>query len=386
MPHIKVKPFNTQQLSKLDNIIFYGKEKSFEDELLLVNINNKIVAFDIIKKTNEYLIKPNKITKNAFIEDIKKFLNFLIDKFNLKVINRNTNLKKEIIKDKNKFLKNIEDFYDFKTSFKKIKIEIGFGSGRHLLYRAKKEQDTLFIGVEIHTPSINQVLKQIHLQGLNNIIIINYDARLLLEMMPSNILDKIYVHFPVPWDKKPHRRVISKKFLNEAIRTLKKESSLELRTDSHKYYFYALDIFNSFKNVKFEVYKNMDIEIISKYEERWRKMNKDIYTLIFYSLEESKNRVLNIDFSFDMQKNNIKFKKESIVKDDFFIHFSKEYKSLIDNSLIVECSFGNFNMPERKLIYISEDESRYYPNMPVKNLANFKAHQYIQEVINGKCN
>jgi len=32
-------------------------------------------------------------------------------------------------------------------------------------------------------------------------------------MLSSNIADRLFVHFPVPWDKKPHRRVISPQFL-----------------------------------------------------------------------------------------------------------------------------------------------------------------------------
>ncbi len=387
MPHIKVKPFDTKELSKLEEIEFHGREKDFDNELLLVEINNKAFAFDIIKREKEYLIKPNKITRASHIEEIKSFLNKIVKELDLEVINANTNPKKEIYKDKDIYLKTIEDFYNFKTDFKKVKLEVGFGSGRHLLYRAKEEKDTLFIGIEIHTPSINQVLKHIHLENLNNVILLNYDARLLLEMLPSNILDTIYVHFPVPWDKKPHRRIISQKFVAEAIRTLKKDAFLELRTDSEKYYRYSLEVFSSFAKATFNVKKNIDIEVISKYEERWRRMNKNIYTISFYSLEESQEKNLVIDFSFNSYKNNPIFTKDSIVKDDFFVHFSREYTDIRNpNAKVVECAFGSFAMPEKKLIYMKEGECQYYPLPPVKSIANFKAHQYINEVIHGKCN
>ena len=385
MPHIKVKPFDTKAIAKL-NPIFHGKQEEFDNELLLVSLDERVFAFDIIKKEQEYLIKPNKITKGSHIEAIKGFLNRLAKELELEITQANTNAKKEIHKNRDIYLKTIEEFYEFTTPFKKIKLEVGFGSGRHLLYRANEEKDTLFIGIEIHTPSINQVLKQIHLQNLDNIIIVNYDARLLLEMLPSNILDAIYVHFPVPWDKKPHRRVISTQFTTEAVRTLKKGAFLELRTDSQKYYNYALELFSSFSKVSFSVDKNRDIEVISKYEERWRRMQKDIYTIKFFALEESKAKDLVIDFSFNVQKNETKFPKESIVRDEFFVHFSRVYKSLVDTSVVAECSFGSFAMPEKKLLYRKEEFAQYYPDAPVKSLANFKAHQYINEVINGKCN
>jgi len=44
---------------------------------------------------------------------------------------------------------------------------VGFGSGRHLLHQAINNPDILFIGIEIHFPSIEQVLKQITIKNLH---------------------------------------------------------------------------------------------------------------------------------------------------------------------------------------------------------------------------
>jgi len=382
MPHIKVKPFDTAKLKELNNLKFHGALEGSNQELFMLE-DKEVMFFDLIKRDKEYLIKPNKSAKGAQTELIKHLLNSLAKELELEILLSNTNVKAKEPKEKSIYLKSIEDFYNFKSDFKKIKLEVGFGSGRHLLYRAEQESDTLFIGIEIHTPSINQTLKHIELNGLDNVIILNYDARLLLEMLPSNILDKIYVHFPVPWDKKPHRRVISKKFVNESARVLKKGSSLELRTDSDKYYAYALEVFSLPKQSKFKVEKNIDIEVRSKYEDRWRRMNKDIYTLTFESLEESKEKLLDIDFNFNTPKNRTKFPKDSIVRDDFFVHFGRVYNSLNDDSKVVETSFGSFTMPEKKMLFISSSACRYYPTTPVKSIANFKAHNLIKEVLNG---
>ena len=65
----------------------------------------------------------------------------------------------------------------------------------------------------------------------------------LYEMLPSNRCTQIFVHFPVPWDKRPHRRVISPSFLAESMRVLEKGGRLELRTDSDKYFWYSLETF-----------------------------------------------------------------------------------------------------------------------------------------------
>ena len=382
MPHIKVKPFNSKALDNSSTLIEFRAISDDKKEIVLVSNGKNRLFLDIIRREKEVLIKPNKVTKGSDISLLKDFLNRFAKEFNLEVIHTNAIVKPTKPKIAHKYFKTIEDFYEFKSDFKQVKLEVGFGSARHLLYRAREERDTLFIGIEIHSASINQLLKHITLQELNNIWVLNYDGRLLLEMLPSNILDTIYVHFPVPWDKKPHRRVISDFFVKESIRTLKKGASLELRTDSKNYYEYSLEVFSRPKLSRFMVEKNIDIEVQSKYEERWRKMKKDIYTLTLESLEESVARELNIDFSFSKVKEDIEIPKEPILKDNYFVHFGKVYKRVDSKGFVVEISFGSFNMPEKKMIVVG-DSCYYLPTNPVKSLVNFKAHNIIKEVLNG---
>jgi len=381
MPHIKVKPFNTDIIESVDKTFIDFMAKSNSVDIILINYNGVKLFLDIVKKDKEYIIKPNKITKISDSSILKDILNRFAKELNLEITHSNTNPKPYKPKMAHWAQKSIEDFYNFKSDYKNIKVEIGFGSARHLIYRAKEEPNTLFIGIEIHTPSINQLLRQINLQNLQNIWVLNYDARLLLEMLPSNILDTIYIHFPVPWDKKPHRRVISEFFLTEALRVLKKGGYLELRTDSQNYYEYSLEVFSFPKKSSFSVLKNSDIEIISKYEERWRRMNKDIYTIKVDSLNVDNQKVIDIDFTFNSVNKEVKLPKNSIVKDDFFVHFSREYK--MDRGFVVECSFGSFNMPEKKMIVVDGDSCYYLPSNPVKSLVNQKAHNLIKEVLNG---
>ena len=386
MPHIKVEPFDTNIIDKLNSSLVEFRAINNKNEIVLVNKNSNRVFLDIVKRDKEYLIKPNVITKGSNSELLKDILNSFAKEFNLKVLHSNTIVKNQKAIKTSPYLKSIEDFYNFKTEFKNIELEVGFGSGRHILYRAKNKPDTLFIGIEIHTPSIEQVLKQIELKNIKNIILVKYDARLLLEMLHSNILDKIYVHFPVPWDKKPHRRVINKNFINQALRVLKKGASLELRTDSINYYHYSLDVFSEPKMAKFSVDKNIDIEVISKYEARWKRMQKDIYTLNLFALNNSKEQDLNIDFEFENIEFADSFPLITIKKEDYFVHISRVYSSTTDDTKVLEVSFGSFNMPERKMLILSKDKIEYLPTPPVKSMANYKAHKLIKEVIDGKYN
>ncbi len=385
MPHLKVKPFSLSKIEKSSSrFTLFNAMDGHKGNVVLYEKSTDARFLDIVQKEAEYLIKPNSITRGADAQTLKKILEEFAQMCELDVIHSNTQSNLNKPKLASEYLKSIEDFYDFKTEFEKVKVEVGFGSARHLLYRAAQEPETLFIGIEIHTPSINQLLKQIALQGVKNILVLNYDARLLLEMLPSNVLETIYVHFPVPWDKKPHRRVISTAFVTQALRALKKGGKLELRTDSDNYYVYALEVFSSLLKAEFTVSKNSYIEVISKYEERWRRMEKDIYTLSLYSLEESKEERIELNFDLDkISLEDIKVPRESIVKSDFFVHFGKRFKSDSKKGFVVECSFGSFTMPEKKIIVANEEKCYYLPSKPVKTRVNQKAHNLIKEVLNG---
>jgi tRNA (guanine-N7-)-methyltransferase len=385
VPHLKVKPFPLNKIEKSSKRLrLFNAMDGHKGSVVLYENGEDVKFLDIVEKESEYLVKPNAITRGADAHKLKKILEEFAQICELEVIHSNTQLNANKPKLASEYLKSIEDFYDFKTDFEKVKVEVGFGSARHLLYRASQEPDTLFIGIEIHTPSINQLLKQIALQEIKNILVLNYDARLLLEMLPSNSLETIYVHFPVPWDKKPHRRVISPAFVSQALRALRKGGKLELRTDSDNYYSYALEVFSALPKAEFSVLKNSDIEIISKYEERWRRMEKDIYTLSLYSLEESKEEKIELNFDFDkISPEDIDVPKESIVKSDFFVHFGRRFKSDSGKGLVLECSFGSFTMPEKKIIVVNEESCYYLPSKPVKTKVNQKAHNLIKEVLNG---
>jgi len=366
MPHIII--------DKIQKLTFPQKEGEVEflfqaENLIAVKTNISKFLITIKKKPNGYLVKYDKITR-PLITEIKKAYEAFVKINNAKIIFENISGIKEKLPNKN--LLNINDNLD-NTDI----IEIGFGSGRHLLHLAKKYPEKNILGIEIHKPSIEQVLKRIEHEKIHNIKIINHDARIILSKIPSNKLHSIYVHFPVPWDKKPHRRIINKDFLEETIRTLKKGGFLHLRTDSENYFNYSLNEFLQFKNSHIEIKKNIPYEIKSKYEERWLKQGKNIYDIYFYSLEESKPLEENYDFSFDKKLTNIDFTPK--IYNNFVIHMEKIFK--IDNEKeLIRATIGNFNRPEH--VYIVNDKKPYYfkPPAPIKD--NYLAHTELKRLFN----
>ncbi len=389
MPHITIKPFNTSMLKKRlyrdTKLLFKAIDLINSDEILAVEVKSSRFLLHIKKSKESWLLKYDKITRPLDVNLIKRAIDDISNELNLDILNSNITIHHNRAKIANRYEKSIEDFIDTEFPFKEVSIEVGFGSGKHILYQAINNPNELFIGIEIHTPSAKQLLRQIELKGLNNIWVINYDARLLLEMIPSNSINKIFVHFPVPWDKKPHRRVISSSFLDESMRVLKKGGKLELRTDSSNYFWYSLNTFLDKKSTAIDIRKNISLEVTSKYEARWLREGKDIYDVSVTSLEKSKNREINFDFNFNGIKYSDfildKIPKKPILFNNLFIHFERFYR--IDrDTIFIKVAFGNFNRPEQKYIYISSKNSYYFGFYPIKSLTNYKAHLKIKEYLN----
>ncbi len=388
MPHLKVTPFDSsaieQHLLQSDIITFRAKALKGEDELLGIEHGGEEFLLQIKHDAKATLVKYDKVTRPLKVNLLKEALDRVSKRLGLEVLSSNIALSSTKAVLSSEYFKKIEDFEQITFPKEKISVEVGFGSGRHLLYQAKKNPDTLFIGLEIHTPSAQQVLKQIELQGLDNIWVVNYDARLFLEMLPSNACEQIFVHFPVPWDKKPHRRVISPSFLEESIRVLREGGRLELRTDSDKYFWYALETFFCVPKVEVEVRKNEALEVTSKYEARWRRQEKDIYDVYVKCRENSEPKKLHIDFNFNIVKYRKGLEetlpKKALVFDGYFIHFERMYK-IGEEKLLIKCAFGSFDRPEHKYILMEAHSCRYFVSPPVKTTVNYEAHQKIMELL-----
>ena len=388
MPHLKVTPFDTsaidEKIAKSTLFTFRAKSLTSDDEIIGVEHGGEEFLLQIKPDEKATLVKYDKVTRPLKVNLLKEALANIATELNLNILGSNIAISNTKAALSSVYFKKIEDFENIVYTKDKVSVEVGFGSGRHLLYQAQKNPDTLFIGLEIHTPSAQQVLKQIELQGIDNIWVVNYDARLFLEMLPSNACEQIFVHFPVPWDKKPQRRVISPSFLEESMRVLRKDGRLELRTDSDNYFWYALKTFFSVPKTEVEIRKNEALEVTSKYEARWIKQEKDIYDVYVKSKEISEFKKLNIDFNF----NTVKYQKgleNRLVKkphvfEDYFIHFERMYKTSEDN-LLIKCAFGSFDRPEHKYILLNEQTCRYFVSVPVKTTVNYKAHKKIMELL-----
>ena len=83
-----------------------------------------------------------------------------------------------------------------------IWLEIGFGSGEHLVWQAEHHQSVGFIGCEPFINGVASLLGKIEGAGLSTIRIHDGDARDVLAWLPARSIARIFVLFPDPWPKK----------------------------------------------------------------------------------------------------------------------------------------------------------------------------------------
>ncbi|CAA6811093.1 MAG: tRNA (guanine46-N7-)-methyltransferase (EC [uncultured Campylobacterales bacterium] len=386
MPNIQVNNIEKIKLPFKSEGFFFGDSfKSVNSDRLLIPVSvddSSEFFLEIKKREKNYIIKADKLTMPP-INIVHQSIEKLISNSKLLPTFSNINSKNSRVKDF-EHLKNIEYFHnEFKTD-REIWVEVGFGSGKHLLHLALQNPDIQFIGIEIHKYSIEQVLKQIKLQGIKNLLVIDYDARTFLEFLDSNSVGKVFVHFPVPWDKKAHRRVINTNFIDECSRVLKQSGELHLRTDSIKYYEYCYELFINMNKVNMNIHKNQDLQVVSKYESRWRKMEKNIFDIYFKNdiVSEVQPKQAPLDFDKNYNKTKIieNFKDTTIIEDDFFIHLEDLFLNK-NNDAMIKVSFGSMQNHEHKYIEIKDNTTSFFNEKILPTKTNIKAYTKIQETL-----
>ena len=125
----------------------------------------------------------------------------------------------------------------FQNSPNECCLEIGFGGGEHLAAQAVAHPDCGFIGCEPFVNGVARLLSEIDEKGLCNIRIYPDDARDLIDRLPSDCLDRVFLLFPDPWPKSRHaaRRFISAENLDSLARVMRDEGEFRFASDEMEY-------------------------------------------------------------------------------------------------------------------------------------------------------
>ncbi len=199
-----------------------------------------------------------------------------------------------------------KDFSDYKLPIDKewdlnkiaqnqqVAFEIGFGNGDNLIMQAQNNPDKLFIGIEVYTLGIYQLLRKAATQNIKNIKVAEGDAvEILQRCVPDASLSRLVLLFPDPWRKKRHhkRRIVQPNFAQIVAQKLKDGGTWQMATDWQNYAEYMLEVMemcpefiNRFGVCNFA--PNGFERVITKFEQRGIKLGHNVWDLIY----DRKNR------------------------------------------------------------------------------------------------
>ncbi|HEY0001534.1 MAG TPA: tRNA (guanosine(46)-N7)-methyltransferase TrmB [Actinoplanes sp.] len=87
-----------------------------------------------------------------------------------------------------------------------VVLEIGFGMGDATAASAAADPQRNYLGVEVHTPGIGNLLALVGEAGLTNVRVAHGDAMELVHRIAAGSLDAVHVFFPDPWPKARHHK------------------------------------------------------------------------------------------------------------------------------------------------------------------------------------
>jgi tRNA (guanine-N7-)-methyltransferase len=166
-------------------------------------------------------------------------------------------------------------------------LEIGFGMGDTTAHIAKAMPDKDFIGVEVHTPGVGSLLKQIGEQGITNLRLIQHDAvEVLNQMIVAGSLAGVHVFFPDPWHKARHnkRRLIQGPFVKLLAEKLAPGGYLHCATDWEDYAVQMLEVLSAepmLQNTAEGYAPQPAYRPLTKFENRGLKLGHGVWDLVF---------------------------------------------------------------------------------------------------------
>lgn len=138
----------------------------------------------------------------------------------------------------------IDPMRAFKKPVKQVWFEVGFGGGEHAAAQVENNPDIGLIACEPFINGVASLLTHVATRGLEERIrIYDNDARTLLDVMPDDSIDRLFLLFPDPWRKRRHskRRFIGDENLELVSRVLKKGAEFRVGSDHMPYIDWTLE-------------------------------------------------------------------------------------------------------------------------------------------------
>ena len=166
-------------------------------------------------------------------------------------------------------------------------LEIGFGMGETTAAIARAHPENDYLGIEVHTPGVGSLLKQLDDLNLKNVRIIQHDAvEVLQQMIASAALDGVHLFFPDPWPKKRHhkRRLVQAPFTALLATRMKSRAYLHAATDWEDYAQQMLQVLSAepaLENTATDFAQRPNSRPETKFERRGLKLGHRVWDLVF---------------------------------------------------------------------------------------------------------
>ena len=159
---------------------------------------------------------------------------------------------------------------------------------------ARLHPERNYVGIEMYDSVLLRALQkreELEEAGeeFSNLVFIRVDARLLPEIFEKDEVDGIYLNFSDPWPKARHakRRLTSREFLKRYEQVLKKEGTVEFKTDNRGLFEFSLEeVKESDWNLEFctfDLHHDEELvkgNVMTEYEEKFSSMGNPICKLI----------------------------------------------------------------------------------------------------------
>ena len=165
-------------------------------------------------------------------------------------------------------------------------VEIGMGKGRFIIEQARQNPDKNFIGIEMYSSVLLRAVQKLMAmeqegEVLPNLKLILFDAKKITDIFDNEEVDLIFLNFSDPWPKDRHakRRLPSKEFLNRYDQILKKDGTIEFKTDNRQLFDFAVEqleesVFHALA-VTYDLHHDEEMNrgnIMTEYEEKFSSM------------------------------------------------------------------------------------------------------------------
>jgi tRNA (guanine-N7-)-methyltransferase len=166
-------------------------------------------------------------------------------------------------------------------------LEMGFGMGETTAEIAAVHPGKDYLAIEVHTPGVGALLKQLAERGLSNVRIVQHDAAEVLEhMIAPGALSGVHLFFPDPWPKKRHhkRRLVQVAFARLIATRLAPGGYFHAATDWEDYARHILEVLSAeplLENTAEAYAPRPDYRPLTKFEQRGLRLGHGVWDIVF---------------------------------------------------------------------------------------------------------